>query len=375
MNITRNNYEEFFMLYADNELPVAQKKEVEAFVAANPDLQLQLVLFQQFKLSPDAAVVFNDKAALLKEEGQPLVTPVNCESFFVLYGDNELLDKEKKAIEAFVRRHPQWQQTFELFQQVKLSPDPTTLFENKKSLYRKESDRRIILLRWWKPAAAAMIFLLAGLFWLNRNKKNQADFDAVGIALQPGKHSPLPSVPAHISGNKGKTERVNGEAIIAATVEQKEQQSNIRMLAAREISAKKDIKYTVKAVQAEEDRAIQEAIADIPVKELKNAVVYPLNGELEKDEVKRPVIATAKRPLTDQPAIVLYPGENDQPKAEWESLATDNTEVLNTSVNTRRSLRPFFRKASRLIAKKTDAGKEDGNRKGILIGGFEITVQ
>ena len=39
MNLTRNNYEEYFLLYVDGELNPAQKEMVEAFVQANADLQ------------------------------------------------------------------------------------------------------------------------------------------------------------------------------------------------------------------------------------------------------------------------------------------------------------------------------------------------
>ena len=39
MKVDRHNYEEFFLLYIDNELSVDQKKQVDLFVQENADLE------------------------------------------------------------------------------------------------------------------------------------------------------------------------------------------------------------------------------------------------------------------------------------------------------------------------------------------------
>ena len=61
MNIDRHNYEEYFLLYIDNELSVDQKKQVELFVQENPDLEEELVMLKQSRLIPDDSIVFDRK--------------------------------------------------------------------------------------------------------------------------------------------------------------------------------------------------------------------------------------------------------------------------------------------------------------------------
>ena len=67
MNINRNNFEEFCLLYLDNELSAGERVELESFVAVNPDLAAELELMQQLKLSPEANFNgFGDKISLFR---------------------------------------------------------------------------------------------------------------------------------------------------------------------------------------------------------------------------------------------------------------------------------------------------------------------
>ena len=96
MNINRHNYEEFFLLYIDNELNVDQKKQVELFVQENPDLEEELVMLKQSRLIPDDSIVFDRKHLLMKEEDAPhssnhsFINLNNYEQWLIMYVDDEL---------------------------------------------------------------------------------------------------------------------------------------------------------------------------------------------------------------------------------------------------------------------------------------------
>jgi hypothetical protein len=162
MNITRQNYEEWLLLYVDNELSLAERIIVDDFLAANPDLQQELEMLQQSTFQPDEGVAFPGKEFLLKNNNDTIITAENCEQYFVLYADDELNNLQKASVEDFVYHHPRFQAIFELIQQTKLTPDQGIVFPDKKLLYRKEKDRVVVNMRWYKMAAAAVLLLLIG---------------------------------------------------------------------------------------------------------------------------------------------------------------------------------------------------------------------
>jgi len=68
MNLTRHNYEEYFILYLDNELKAEECAQVQQFIRENPDLEEELLTLQKALLDPEEVYFFADKASLYREE-------------------------------------------------------------------------------------------------------------------------------------------------------------------------------------------------------------------------------------------------------------------------------------------------------------------
>ena len=149
MNINRHNYEEFFLLYIDNELSAAERNAVEVFVQENADLKEELVILQQTVIDTDA-VVFENKIVLLKEEVSPL------QENLLLYLDDELSAADKLTMQQLLNTDAVASKEFTLLQQTQLQPDTTIVFAKKKSLYRKE-EGRVVRIPWFRIAAAAIL--------------------------------------------------------------------------------------------------------------------------------------------------------------------------------------------------------------------------
>src|SRR5690242_20535101 len=156
MNINRNNYEEYFLLYADNELSKAERKMVEVFVNENPDLKEEFCMLKLTINVPDQDLKLADKSFLYKSESENVLNDNNYEEFFVLYHDNELSLKEKNDVEIFVTQHPELVTEFELMGKAKLTPENEVVYPDKTELYRKEK-AGVISISFWRYAVAAVL--------------------------------------------------------------------------------------------------------------------------------------------------------------------------------------------------------------------------
>ncbi|HMH24503.1 MAG TPA: hypothetical protein VK563_22130 [Puia sp.] len=189
--ITRDNYEEFFLLYVDNELSLADRKAVETFAAGDPGLEEELRALLRCRLKPDSHLSFGNPGALLK--GSPADETIHAlhpdaganpmdgiphtyEGPFLSYIDGELDETGRRAVEDLIRQDPSLLRQLELLRQTVSMPDPGIVFENKEVLYKRDSRVRLFGIppAFFRVAAAAVILLVIGLLIFNRTGKNTA---------------------------------------------------------------------------------------------------------------------------------------------------------------------------------------------------------
>lgn len=149
MQIDRHNYEEFFLLYVDNELSAAERRAVDNFAEQNPDLQKELLLLKDTVLDAPASS-FENKTSLFKKESDLVL-----EEKILLYLDGELGGAAKKELLESIERGELSANEMALLQ-TKLVADETLVYADKASLYRK-SPARVIPIAWKRIAAAAII--------------------------------------------------------------------------------------------------------------------------------------------------------------------------------------------------------------------------
>lgn len=159
--ITRNNYEAYLLDYVEGNLSPELIAELMLFLENNPDLKEDLDEFEIHELVP-LQVAEIDKASLKREEG--FITTINCEEYIIQEIEGENSYEVSKELHSFLENNPEKQADFIDYKKTKLIA-PLVIFDNKKSLKRKEG--KVIPLYWWYSSAAAVIivlFLLNGLF-------------------------------------------------------------------------------------------------------------------------------------------------------------------------------------------------------------------
>lgn len=186
MTIDLTNYEEYFLLYADNELPARDRAFVEAFVEDHPELKEEFEAILQTVLPTDDDTKLNNKSFLYRNDS--FINAANYEEILVQYFDNELNQDEVAATEHFLAQHPQFNKEADLIKRTKLLPDTLIVFPDKELLYKKTERVKVVPLIWLRLAAAA-VFLGFGFWFGSSYLSKPAVVDPSSLANSAKKQS------------------------------------------------------------------------------------------------------------------------------------------------------------------------------------------
>ena len=190
-HINLSNYEEFFILYLDNELRADEKKMVDAFLSAHPHLQSELDNLRSARLPEELFSI--DKEDLLANSMKQL----QAEEELLLYMDDELDGDKKRTVDLEIESNPSYKKQYALLSRTKLDAGEEIPCPHKEELYHRPS--KLLLFRYWMRIAAAVV-ILAGmglLLFTSENGRVPPHTTALSpktapVAIQPGQLKELP---------------------------------------------------------------------------------------------------------------------------------------------------------------------------------------
>lgn len=392
MKINRHNYEEYFILYMDNELNSSDRRMVEDFIALHPDLKEELDTLLQYKLEPDTGITFPAKEELLKNTGP--IHSGNYEEWLLRYTDQELSASEKAAVEAYAAANPAVQQELNLFMQTRLQPELVE-FPDKASLYRKEEKVRPLLPRWWRAAAAILLLIGGVTIAIISSDRKSAGINKETASGGPSKekNTVLPA-----SGDQSPRQDPvagiqNAEAPAPATDNNREpllvkngQPSPSNKEAANNSSPRNPVNPEQKPSPVLVNNTVRNEVAangndgNQPTNNLPRPVNNPyVNGNPPRDAIasnrQNPDLNNTQNALTNLPVTKKNPSPSDFKQASL--TATDvnaEPEYAQAESGKKNKLRGLFRKVTRTFEKRTNIDPTDGEDR-LLVAGLAIRMK
>ena len=357
-HINTDNYEEFFLLYVDNELTPAEKASVEEFVKQHPELKSELDMYLDTKLEMDD-MQFEGKEMLMRtEEG---INESNIEEHQILWLDNELDPSKLAEVEAFTTAHSASKENFEWLKKAKLQEEKI-VFPDKASLYRKEKKPAVVLsFAWVRIAVAAAVIIVAGLLWLNSENNNQ-EGTTPGIASLDDSST---KSEGQIKKTIEESSSSNNNQTIASTEEKntgvikQEDEQVAGTTPAHKSVTKKESVVTIATV----DRNTNTTANDIAKQEI-------VDRASEETIAVKPVVDL---PNTEEPHAKEVSAMNVKTDYVTEALYRDNgnstDEFSADEPRQRKGLRGLVRKVNRFYNKATNP---DPEKAVVKVANFEI---
>ena len=360
MNIDRHNYEEWFLLYADDELSAADRREVEAFMERNPDLAGELEILRQLKLDPSEGPAFPGKASLYRQEEEEVSEE---DAMLLSYLDGELHGGALSDAERRIAADPRLAARLEQFQAA-VMPAESIIFPDKASLYRKaERQAPVISIKWLRVAVAAAVLIAGAALWMNLGEQS-APSGQQAIASRQGAGNEQPTTNNQQPTTNNEQPTTNSEQPALADAQPRSTIRNARPSSVTKAPQERNTDGSSEDVAANDngqptpDTRQPMTSNNLPVPSTDVAVNTTPTDRSATEIVDRPVANTvAKSDYATQ--ALLNPGADENP-------------VMETTDKARKSpFRGLVRKANRLFNKATNP---DPDKATVKVASFEIAL-
>jgi hypothetical protein len=353
--ITRENYEEYFLLYVDNELSAAAKSVVEKFVADHPDLQEEWETLLQCRVDVDKQEVFSDKEMLLQHD-------------LFSYVDGELDEEGRRSVEEFVGRYPSKAVELQQLLMTVSQPDASVIHPDKESLYRSER-RKLILMPWMRIGVAAAVLGLVALLLLNRQPPVVPGVAQVQPLKKkvPGTVTPEKPAPLYSTGSDDQgPDSVNAKKAADEGIA-KNDRTNRSLQRKQQAPAPEE-----KAAEVAPQKQEIAQMTTVPTTTMGTRSGDPaLIAEVKPDAAEK----TSIKPAT-MIAAVNIPKEQSSFATQAlleEAQAEETREMVAAAPAGKSKLRGLLRKVSRTFGKTAD--RDDDGQKEVLISAFQVALK
>lgn len=269
MNITRDNYESFFLDYLEGNLEESMIDQFLDFLERNPDLKEELQLFENIRL-PEEPVSFAGKKHLYKS---PADEKEAFELKTIAWMEGDLKDEERQSFEAYLARHPELKKEAALMESTRLSADTAIRYPDKHKLYKATGT---VVMTKWLGRAAAVLVLLWGISTFFESEQQSVSptqpREVASVKVPPVAETPQTQGP--VAANEAKTEQQTAALMASEKAEpakvsdqkapadqQYEPAENVPLPGARELEMMEEISPLMASLEDEPVEAAELAVS------------------------------------------------------------------------------------------------------------------
>lgn len=202
--INRNNYEVWFLDFAEGILSEAETNALYDFLDKNPDLKAEFDDFELISLK-DESVEYTDKNKLKQEINIDTIKGLNdFEILAIKKIEDDITIEEERELDSILKFSPELQAEFKLFSKTKLQADETIVFTNKQNLKKSTG---VVIPLWAKYISSIAAIGLLILF-ISRVIKTNGTTNDSSFAIDIPKQST-----ENIASTKSINEEINNAKI------------------------------------------------------------------------------------------------------------------------------------------------------------------